>query len=190
MFDNGKKKTVNKVQHTSKVFFRVMMFSLQTSTLFKVTWKKKTKKTSGIHWNFWLLVESLSHFSPLLFLLNLSTILQQSLKCDGRMHVPTASLLLSATVTKNNHPWAAEGDGLYAVHPGKQGKHLYVGRRNQHPFCQMNVCSSLNRLFSTCWSQTVRTIRLCRQGNEASWQVKEEFWWENWHFKHFASRNL
>lgn len=39
-----KKKTVNKVQHTSKVFFRVMMFSLQTSTLFKVTWKKKTKK--------------------------------------------------------------------------------------------------------------------------------------------------
>lgn len=52
MFDNGKKKTVNKVQHTSKVFFRVMMFSLQTSTLFKVTWKKKTKKTSGIHWNF------------------------------------------------------------------------------------------------------------------------------------------
>lgn len=106
MFDNRKKKkTVNKVQHTSKVFFRVMMFSLQTSTLFKVTWKKKTnKKKSGIHWNFSLLVESLSHFSPLLFLLNLSTILQQSLKCDGRMHVPTASLLLSATVTKNNHP--------------------------------------------------------------------------------------
>lgn len=37
------KKTVNNVQHTSKVFFRVMMFSLQTSTLFKVTWKKKKK---------------------------------------------------------------------------------------------------------------------------------------------------
>lgn len=80
--------------------------------------------------------------------------LQQSLKCDGRMHAPTASLLLYVTVTKNNHPWAAEGDSLYTVHPDKQGRHAYVGRRNRHPSCQMNVCSSLNRLFSICWCQT------------------------------------
>lgn len=62
----GGKKTVNNVEQTSKVFFRVMMFSLQTSTLFKVTWGKKKKKASGIHWNFPLLVESLSHVSPIL----------------------------------------------------------------------------------------------------------------------------
>lgn len=42
------KKTVNNVQHTSKVFFRVMMFSLQTSTLFKVTWKKKKNKWNSL----------------------------------------------------------------------------------------------------------------------------------------------
>lgn len=44
----GGKKTVNNVEQTSKVFFRVMMFSLQTSTLFKVTWGKKKKKSK---WN-------------------------------------------------------------------------------------------------------------------------------------------
>lgn len=35
-----KEKAVKNLDRTSKVFFRVMMFSLQTSTLFKVTWEK------------------------------------------------------------------------------------------------------------------------------------------------------
>lgn len=40
-----REKTANNRDRTSNVFFRVMMFSLQTSTLFRVTWGgEKTKR--------------------------------------------------------------------------------------------------------------------------------------------------
>lgn len=48
-----REKTANNRDRTSNVFFRVMMFSLQTSTLFRVTWGgEENKKASKNHWNF------------------------------------------------------------------------------------------------------------------------------------------
>lgn len=55
-------------------------------------------------------------------------------------------------VMKNNRPGVAGGDGLYSVarEAGEAGRSSYLGRRYQHPSCQMNISSSPNRLFSTC----------------------------------------
>lgn len=36
----------------------------------------------------------------------------------------------------------------------KQGRHSCAGRGKQHPSCLLSICSSPNRLFSTCWSRT------------------------------------
>lgn len=55
--------------------------------------------------------------------------------------------------TRNGWKWRF----IHHVQRSRGGRRVFVSRQgSQHLSCQMSICSSLNRLFPTCWSWTKR----------------------------------